>query len=47
MDIMPNGAKINTKPEDLGCCSVEFYDKISDSLYVAVLLFSDVSLLEL
>ena len=47
MDIMANGAKINTKHVDLGYCSVEFYDKISDSLYVAVLLFSDVSLLEL
>ena len=38
---------INTKQEDLGYCSAEFYDKISDSLYAAVLLFSDVSLLEL
>ena len=38
---------IKTKHEDLGYRSAEFYDKISDSLYAAVLLFSDVSLLEL
>ena len=38
---------INTKQEDLGYWSAEFYDKINNSLYVAVLLFSDVSLLKL
>ena len=39
--------RINTKQEDLGYWSAEFYDKINNSLYVAVLLFSDVSLLKL